>query len=381
MLSPLYLDFNATTPVDPQVLEVMLPYFSTHFGNASSRTHAYGWVAGQAVSDAREQVAALIGCEPQEIVFTSGATESVNLAIKGVFSRYASKGRHIITVATEHKAVLDTCAALETAGAEITVLPVNREGLVDPQELTRSIRPDTILVAVMMANNETGVIQPVAELAEIAHAHGAVFFSDTTQAAGKIRLDVQDSGIDLCCLSAHKIYGPKGVGALYVRRKNPRVSLDPLIHGGGHERGLRSGTLNVPGIVGLGAAAKLAAASYWDEGQHLSVIRTKLEQQIQDCGDVFINGSIRDRLPNTSNLTLTGIRAERMIAALPELAFSAGSACTSAEPAPSHVLRAMGLSEEAAYASIRISLGRGITEEQARFAADTICNFIRRSRY
>lgn len=378
----IYLDYNATTPVDPRVLEAMLPYFSERFGNAASKTHAFGWTAAQAVDDARAQVAALIGAEAGEIIFTSGATEAINLAIKGVAAAYRMKGKHIITVATEHKAVLDTCAALEQNDAEITVLPVDRNGIVDTDALKKALRPDTILVCVMLANNETGVIQPMREIAELVHANGSILFSDTTQAAGKMRLDVNEYGIDLCCLSAHKMYGPKGVGALYVRRKNPRVALLPQMHGGGHEKGWRSGTLNVPGIVGLGKAAAIAAEEWWSDAQRISILRTKLEQQIQDhCGNVFINGSIRDRLPNTSSLSIEGIKADRLIAKLPELAFSTGSACTSAIPGPSHVLRAMGISDELAYGSIRLSLGRFTTEEEMQQASKAFCTIIPQLRY
>lgn len=381
MAQPVYLDFNATTPVDPRVMEYMLPFFMQHFGNASSRTHAYGWVAAQAVDDAREQVAALIGSETGEIIFTSGATEAINLALKGVYAAYASKGRHIITAQTEHKAVLDTCAALEAQGAEITVLPVDHEGMVDLAALKSVLRPDTILVAVMLANNETGTIQPVREIADLVHANGSVFFSDTTQAAGKLRIDVNEMGIDLCCLSAHKIYGPKGAGALYVRRKNLRVRLLPQMHGGGHEKGLRSGTLNVAGIAGFGKAAEIAASEWWNDAQRISILRTKLEQRIQDSGDVFINGSIRNRLPNTSSLSIRGIKADQLIVKLPGFAIATGSACTSAIPEPSHVLRAMGVSEELAYASIRLSLGRSTTEEESIAAGNAICNLIGELRY
>jgi cysteine desulfurase len=381
MAAPVYLDFNATTPVDPRVLEFMLPYFSEHFGNAASRTHAYGWVAAQAVDDARERVAALIGAEPGEIVFTSGATESINLALKGAFEAYASKGRHFITVQTEHKAVLDSFHALEQRGAEVSYLPVDPEGLLDPAVLKKALRPDTVLVAVMMANNETGTIQPVAELSQLVHANGSVFFSDTTQAARKMRIDVQEQGLDLCCLSAHKIYGPKGAGALYVRRKNPRVSLVAQMHGGGHERGLRSGTLNVAGIAGFGKAAEFALAEGWDEAQRISMLRSKLEWKIQECGDVFINGSIRNRLPNTSNLSIRGIKADQLITRLPGFAIATGSACTSAIPEPSHVLKAMGIPDELAYASIRISLGRTTTEAQCQAAGEALCNLIGKLRY
>ncbi|HET6993189.1 MAG TPA: cysteine desulfurase family protein, partial [Bacteroidia bacterium] len=363
------------------VLETMLPFFSRHFGNASSKTHSFGWIAAQAIDEAREKVAALINAEAQEIIFTSGSTEAINLALKGVFSVYQSKGRHIITAQTEHKAVLDTCHFLSENGAEITFLPVDREGMIDPDTLKKNIRPDTILVAVMLANNETGTIQDIQKLSSVTHENNSIFFCDTTQASGKMKVDVQEMGIDLCCISAHKMYGPKGAGALYVRRKNPRVSLVPLLHGGGHERGLRSGTLNVPGIVGLGKAAELASEEWWDNAQKMSVLRSKFEWKLTSLDDVFVNGSIRNRLPNTCNISIGGLKADQLISKLPLLAFSTGSACTSAIPEPSHVLKAMGLSEEQAYSSIRISLGKDSTEEEVLKAADEICNQIRKLRY
>jgi cysteine desulfurase len=359
----IYLDYNATSPVDKRVLDTMLPYFSEKFGNAASHTHAAGWTAKRAVDGAREQVSKLINCDAQEIVFTSGATEAINLAIKGVYETYSSKGRHIITYATEHSAVLDTCKYLETIGAEIDYLPVDSEGLPDLQLLKKTIREDTILVCAMYANNETGVIFPVKEIANLVHEKKSMFFCDATQAVGKIMVDLQDDGIDLMCLSAHKIYGPKGVGALYVRRKNPRVTLTPLIHGGGHERGLRSGTLNVTGIVGLGKACAIAADEMWDDAQRLSMLRTLLEQSLLDLGSVFVNGSQKNRLAHVTNLAFTGIKADRLIAQLPGIAVSMGSACTSALPEPSHVLKAMGR-EELANSSVRFSLGKPTTKEE-----------------
>ncbi len=373
---PVYLDFNSTTPVDPRVLELMLPFFSERFGNASSRTHAYGWAAAQAVDDARESVAGLLHAEPQEIIFTSGSTEAINLGIKGAFAANKARKRHIITVETEHKAVLDTCRALENEGAEVTVLPVDPMGVLDPAVLEKNIRPDTLLVAVMLANNETGTIQPIRALADIAHRNNAFMFSDTTQAFGRMNVDVNELDIDICCVSAHKFYGPKGAGALYVRRRNPRVTLVPQQHGGGHERGLRSGTLNVPGIAGLGKAAALAAAEWWEDAGRLSILRTKLEQKLTELGDVFINGSIRDRLPNTSSISIAGIKADQLIARLPRVAIATGSACTSAIPEPSHVLKAMGISDELAFGSIRISLGRMSREEEVMSAAEEICTQI-----
>jgi cysteine desulfurase len=362
MKLPVYLDYNSTTPVDKRVLETMLPYFSEKFGNASSRTHAFGWIAEDAVKIARQQVAALINCLDQEIIFTSGATEAINLALKGVWENYKTKGNHVITVQTEHKAVLDTCKALEKRGADVTYLPVNRDGMIDLLELKKALRPQTILVAVMYANNETGVIHPVKEIAELAHANNSFFMCDVTQAVGKINIDVNDEHIDLMCLSAHKFYGPKGVGALYVRRRDPRVMLFPQIDGGGHERGLRSGTLNVPGIAGLGKACEIAMQEMWDDAARISKLRTKLEQSLCDFPSVHINGSTKNRLFNTTNISFQGIRSEEMIKRIPTLAVAMGSACTSALPEPSHVLKAMGLTDEDIYSSIRFSLGKFTTE-------------------
>ncbi|GAB4133157.1 MAG: IscS subfamily cysteine desulfurase [Bacteroidia bacterium] len=372
MKLPVYLDYNASTPADPAVVAYMLPFFSEYFGNASSKTHKYGWIAEQAVETAREQVASLINAEPAEIVFTSGATEAINLALQGVFRAYHSKGRHIIISTAEHKAVLDTCAYLEKQGAEISLLPVDRLGKAYPEELKKLVRSDTILVAVMHGNNETGTLQHLKPLSDIAHSVKAVFMSDTTQSCGKVTVDVNEFGIDLCCVSAHKIYGPKGTGALYVRRKNPRVALSPVMFGGGHEKGLRSGTLNVAGIAGLGKAAEIAASGLWEYGTEMSRLRTLLEQQICDNDFCFINGSVKDRLPNTTSITFPGIRAEQLIARLPDYAFSTGSACTSASDEPSHVLLAMGLSDAEARATIRLSLGKKNTTEEILAAAAAI---------
>jgi len=368
----IYLDYNSTTPVDPKVMEAMLPYFIEHFGNASSKTHSYGWIAEEAVKKARQQVASLINCEEQEIIFTSGATESLNLAIKGVFENYSTKGNHIITVATEHKAVLDTCKKLEKKGASITYLPVNHEGLIDLDQLRKAITSKTILVSVMYANNETGTIQPIKQIADIIHEKESIFLCDATQAVGKIPVDVNEDGIDALCISSHKIYGPKGTGALFIRRKDPRVMPASQIDGGGHQRGFRSGTLNVPGIVGLGAACELAKKNGWDYAANTSLLRTRIEQLIEQVGDVHINGSIRNRLPNTSSISIKGIRAEKLISKIPEIALSMGSACTSAVMEPSHVLKAMGISEKMAYGSIRISLGNQTTEQQVDDAAAKI---------
>ncbi len=370
--SPVYLDYNATTPVDDRVLVAMLPYFSEKFGNASSRTHAFGWEADEAVKLARKSVAGLLGCETGELVFTSGATEAINLGIKGVAAAYQSKGRHFITCATEHRAVLDVFTSLEKDGAEVSRLPVQPDGRLDPELLRTALRSDTVLVVIMLANNETGVLHPIRELAELTHERGALFFCDTTQAIGKLQVAVNELGIDLCTVSAHKCYGPKGVGALFVRRKNPRVSLVPQLDGGGHENGLRSGTLNVPGIVGLGAAAELVMSELWDDNQRISLLRSHLEQElITRCG-ATVNGNTRHRLPNTTNLCFSGLRAAELIRACPSLAISTGSACSSALPEPSHVLRAMGLSEADAYASVRFSLGRMTTEEEVLRALEMI---------
>lgn len=376
----IYLDHNATTPVDPRVLEAMMPFFSNEFGNASSKTHRFGWYASEAVESAREKIAELIGCETQEIIFTSGATESINTAIKGIAKTYSSKGKHIITVSTEHKAVLDTCADLAEDGFEISHLHVDREGRIDVAELKFLLRADTILVAVMLANNETGTVQDIAAIAEIVHANNSILFSDTTQAFGKMRVDVSELGIDCCCISAHKFGGPKGVGALFVRRKNPRVIVHPLLHGGGHERGLRSGTLNVPGIVGLGRAAEIAMNETWDIAGRVSSWRTKLEQYITEDDRGFVNGSVKNRLPNTTSILIRGVKADKLIVQLPNIAIATGSACTSAEAKPSHVLRAMGLTEKEALSCIRISLGAATTEEETFRAREAVRDAIDRLR-
>jgi cysteine desulfurase len=368
----LYLDHNATTAVDQRVLDVMLPLFTENYGNASSRTHRKGWEAAQAVDTAREQVAALLNCTAQEIIFTSGATEAINIAIRGVLAAWSSRGKHLITAATEHKAVLDTCRDLERQGCELTLLPVNREGIVDAAALRAALRPDTVLVCIMHANNETGTVQQIRQLADITHAAGALFMSDTTQSAGKIPVDVQELGIDICCISAHKMYGPKGAGALYLRRRDPRVTLHPVFTGGGHERGLRPGTLNVPGIAALGKACQLAAAEWWDNASRISSLRTRFEQILTDLPDVFVNGSIRNRLPNTTHITFNGIRADQLIARLPHIGMATGSACTSALPEPSHVLTAMGLSPTESHASIRFSLGAHTPETETLQAAREI---------
>jgi cysteine desulfurase len=378
---PLYLDYNATTPVDPRVMEVMLPYFTGQFGNAASRTHMFGWQAAEAVDYGREQVARLIGSEPKELVFTSGATEAVNLAIKGVFDAYAFRGNHIITCVTEHKAVLDTCAHIGKMGAEVTYLPVNSQGLIDIKELEAAIKPATILVAIMYANNETGVIQPIREISRLAKEHGVVFFSDATQAVGKIPVDVLNDGIDLLACSAHKIYGPKGVGALYVRRKNPRVKLSAQIDGGGHERGLRSGTLNVPGIVGFGKAAELCMQEMEKEGKRLQTLRDKLENALLQTELTAVNGSREHRLPHVANISFQYAEGEAlMMGANKDIAVASGSACTSASLEPSHVLKALGLEDDIARSSLRFSLGRFTTEEEIDYAAEKVTAMVKKLR-
>jgi cysteine desulfurase len=368
----IYLDYNATTPVDPRVVEEMLPYFTEKFGNPSSRTHREGWIAAEAVDRARAQTAGLLKAEPSEIIFTSGATESVNLAIAGTFRAYASGRNHIITFATEHHAVLDVCKALEREGASITILPVDRMGRPDLDLLAHTITDKTLMVCAMYANNETGNIHPIVQMSGLARARGAFMMCDASQAAGKVPIDVNGDGIDLCAVSAHKMYGPKGVGALYVRRKNPRVRPLALLYGGGHESGMRSGTLNVPGIVGIGKACELNELEMWDTSVRLSRWRTRLEQSLEMCGDVFINGDIKNRLPHVSNLTLTGMPLAELASRLPKICFSAGSACTSSDRSGSHVLHAMGLSMAEIGSSIRISLGKPTQETEIDIASDML---------
>lgn len=361
----IYLDYNATTPCDPEVLQAMLPYFSEKFGNAASKTHSLGWIADEAVGKARKQVAEMIGAEEQEIVFTSGATEGCNLVIKGVAERYITKGKHMITATSEHKAVLDTCRHLETQGVRITYLPVSAQGLISLEDLEQAIKPDTILIAIMYANNETGVLQPVKEIGAIAKRHKVLFFTDATQAVGKVPVNVAEDNIDILVMSAHKLYGPKGIGALYIRRKGPRVSLTAQIDGGGHERGFRSGTLNVPGIVGLGMACDRSRVLLEAETVRQVALRTMLEQWIMQHPDAYIHSSEAPRLPHVCNFAIKGFDGAQWISKLnPIAAFSVGSACTSADNAPSHVLTAMGLPEEEVKASLRFSLGRGTTTEE-----------------
>lgn len=367
---PIYLDNNATTPMDPRVLDAMLPYFTQKFGNAASRNHAFGWVAEEAVDYAREQVAKLIGATEKEIIFTSGATESDNLAIKGVFEMYKDKGNHIITCVTEHKAVLDACKHLEKLGADVTYLPVKADGLIDLQQLEETITSKTILVTIMYGNNEIGVVQPVKEIAAIAHKHGALFFTDATQAVGKIPVDVIADGIDLLAFTGHKMYGPKGVGALYVRRKNPRVKVTAQMDGGGHERGMRSGTLNVPGIVGFGKAAELCIQEMDQDAERLSALRDKLQNSLKELEESYVNGNPDHRLPHVANISFKYVEGEGLMMAMKDLAVSSGSACTSASLEPSYVLKSLGLSDDLAHSSIRFGLGRFTTDEEVDYAID-----------
>jgi cysteine desulfurase len=379
MKFPVYLDYNATTPCDERVVEAMLPFFTKHFGNAASRSHPYGWEAEEGVEYAREQLAKLVGAEPKEIIFTSGATEADNLALKGVFQMYPGKGNHIITVNTEHKAVLDTCRRLEAVGGEVTYLNVKPDGIIDLEELEASIRPTTILIAVMYANNETGTIQPVKEIGAIAKNHGVLFFTDATQAVGKIPVNVLEDEIDLMAFSAHKMYGPKGVGALYVRRKNPRVKITPQIDGGGHEKGLRSGTLNVPAIVGFGKAAELALNEMKTESKRLSALRDKFESEVLKIDGTAINGSTVKRLPHVSNISFGYVDGNALMIGLNKnIAVSSGSACTSASPEPSHVLKALGLDDEPAHSSLRFSLGRNTTGEEIDYAIEQVSETVKK---
>lgn len=367
---PIYLDNNATTPMDPRVLEAMTPYFLERFGNAASRNHAYGWVAEKAVDLAREQVAKLIGASAKEIVFTSGATESDNIALKGAVEMYTSKGKHLITLETEHKAVIDVCKYLERTGeAEVTYLKPKPDGLVDLAQLEAAIRDDTVMVAIMAANNEIGVIQPLAEIGKLCHEKKVLFFTDAAQAAGKIPLDVEAMNIDVLAISGHKMYGPKGIGALYVRRRKPRVRLAPILHGGGHERGMRSGTLDVPSIVGLGKACEIAGEELEAESKRLIALRDKLWNGLQaELDFIYLNGHPTERLPNNLNVSFAHVEGEGLMMAMKDLAVSSGSACTSASLEPSYVLRALGVGDELAHTSIRYGLGRFTTEEEIDFA-------------
>lgn len=369
---PIYLDNNATTPMDPRVLEAMLPYFTDNFGNAASRNHSFGWKAEEAVDYAREQMAALINCDAKEIIITSGATESNNLAIKGVFEMYAAKGNHFITVETEHKAVLDTLKHIEKAGAEVTYLKAREDGLITLEQVEAAIKPNTVLVSVMYANNEIGVIQPIREIATLCKSKGVLFHTDATQAVGKIPVDVIADGIDLMSFSGHKMYGPKGVGVLYVRRKNPRVKVTAQMDGGGHERGMRSGTLNVPGIVGLGKACELCRLEMAEDTTRISKMRDRLEQSLLVLEESYINGNTEHRLPHVSNMSFKYVEGEGLIMGVKDIAVSSGSACTSASLEPSYVLKALGLDDELAHSSLRFGLSRFTTDEEIDFAINHV---------
>ena len=379
---PIYMDNHATTPMDKRVLEAMLPYFSEKFGNAASRNHSFGWEAEEAVDRARNQIATLIGAKSKEIIFTSGATESDNLAIKGVVEFYKDKGNHIVTCVTEHKAVLDSCRALERAGkATVTYLPVDKYGMVDPDGLRKALTDKTILISLMYANNEIGTIHPIREIGKIAKEKGIVFHCDAVQAAGKIPVDVDRDGIDLAALSAHKIYGPKGIGALYVRSKGPRVRITAQMDGGGHERGMRSGTLNVTGIVGLGKACEVAQAEMAEEARRLNDLRSKLQAGLYErLEDVSLNGHPTERLPGNLNVSFAYVEGESLLMGISDVAVSSGSACTSATLEPSYVIRALGVSEELAHSSIRFGLGRFNTEEEVDFVTKRVAREVNRLR-
>ena len=371
MKLPIYLDYSATTPVDPRVAEKMIPYLTEFFGNAASRSHAFGWKAEEAVEQARSHVAALINADPKEIVWTSGATEGNNLAIKGAAHFYKTKGKHIITQKTEHKAVLDTCRDLERHGFEVTYLDVEQNGIVSLERFEAAIRPDTILASIMMVNNEIGVIQPVGQIAEICKKKGVIYHCDAVQAGGRIEIDMQKFKADLLTLTAHKMYGPKGIGALYVRRK-PRVRIEAQIHGGGHERGFRSGTLATHQIVGFGEAARLAKQEMATENERIRALRDRLLKGIQDIEEAYVNGDLERRIPHNVNVSFNFVEGESLIMAVKDLAVSSGSACTSASLEPSYVLRALGRSDELAHSSIRFTLGRFTTEEEIDYAVNLI---------
>ena len=374
---PIYMDNHATTPLDPRVLEAMMPYLTGVFGNAASRNHSFGWEAEKAVEEARAQIAKLIGATAKEIIFTSGATESNNLAIKGIGEMYRERGNHIITQVTEHKAVLDTCKRMEKAGFRVTYLPVKADGLIDLEDLKRAIDDKTILVSIMFANNEIGVIQPVAEIGKLCREKGVIFHTDAVQAVGKVPVDVNAMNIDVLSLSGHKIYGPKGVGALYVRRRNPRVQISEQINGGGHERGMRSGTLNVPGIVGLGKACELAGAEMAEETKRLIALRDKLKKKLESSLDyIHVNGSWEHRLPGNLNMSFVYVEGESLLMGINDVAVSSGSACTSATLEPSYVLKALGLGDDVAHSSIRFGLGRFNTEAEVDYVSDKVIDIV-----
>ncbi len=381
MKIPIYLDNHATTPLDPRVLEAMMPYLTDRFGNAASRNHSFGWEAEKAVEEARKKIAALIGADPKEIVFTSGATESDNLAIKGVAEMYAQKGDHVITAATEHKAVLDTCKRLEKRGFRVTFLPVGADGLIDLDQLRTAITDKTVLVSIMHANNETGVLQPIREIGAVARERGVLFHSDTVQSIGKVAVNVEADHLDLASISGHKIYGPTGVGALWVRRRNPRVQLTAQMDGGGHERGMRSGTLNVPGIVGLGEACVICAREMQEESVRLAGLRDRLKQRLEsELDEVHVNGSMEHRLPGNLNMSFAYVEGESLLMGINDVAVSSGSACTSATLEPSYVLKAMGVGDDLAHTSIRFGIGRFNTAEEIDHVAGRVIEVVRKLR-
>jgi cysteine desulfurase len=378
---PIYMDNHATTAVDPRVLEAMMPYFTVKFGNAASRNHSFGWEAEQAVEAAREQIARLIGTTAKEIIFTSGATESNNLAIKGIAEMYRERGNHIITQVTEHKAVLDTCKRLEKHGYRVTYLPVKADGLIDLEDLKRAMDDKTILVTIMAANNEIGVLQPIAEIGKLCHEKNVLFHTDAVQAVGKVPIDVIADNIDVLSLSGHKIYGPKGVGALYVRRRNPRVQIAAQIDGGGHERGMRSGTLNVPGIVGLGKACEIAQQEMKAEAAHLTALRDRLKNKLESELDyVHVNGSMEHHLPGNLNMSFVYVEGESLLMGINDIAVSSGSACTSATLEPSYVLKALGLGDDVAHSSIRFGLGRFNTQVEVDYVAAKVIDVVKHLR-
>jgi len=379
---PVYMDNHATTRVDSRVLDAMLPYFTEKFGNAASRNHSFGWEAEEAVGRSREQIAALIGAKSKEIIFTSGATESDNLAIKGVVEFYKDKGNHIITCVTEHKAVLDSCRALERAGkATVTYLPVDKYGMVDPDAVRNAITDKTVLITIMWANNEIGTLHPIAEIGKIAKEKGIVFHTDAVQAIGKVPVDFEKAGVDLASITAHKIYGPKGIGALYVRSKGPRVRISPQMDGGGHERGMRSGTLNVPGIVGLGAACEIAGKEMPDEAQRLIQLRSQLQAGLfERLDEIYVNGHPTERLPGNLNVSFAYVEGESLLMGINDIAVSSGSACTSATLEPSYVIRALGIDDELAHSSIRFGLGRFNTLEEVDYVTDRVSKEVKRLR-
>ena len=381
MKLPIYMDYHATTPVDPRVLEAMMPYFTEKFGNAASRNHAFGWEAEEAVEKARKQVADLVGANSKEIIFTSGATESNNLAIKGVAEMYREKGNHIITQVTEHKAVIDTCKKLEKQGLRVTYLPVQKDGRISLDDLRAAITDKTILITIMAANNEIGVLQPIAEIGAIAKEKGILFHTDAVQAVGKVPFDVTAAKADLASMSAHKLYGPKGVGALYVRRRNPRVLLAEQINGGGHERGMRSGTLNVTGIVGFGKAAELCHQGMAAEAERLRGLRDRLNTALHEhLDEIYINGSMEHRLPHNLNISFAYVEGESLLMGINDVAVSSGSACTSASLEPSYVLKALGAGDDLAHSSIRFGLGRWTTEEEVDYVVEKLTTVVRRLR-